>query len=98
MADPNRSERHQWSCSARVRRRGVAGLITAVGAFWAFILFPLATAPATHADLFDAVVDAVGEPAAGWLPVLDPGSLDLVGGDAAATSDPAEALAAFSYG
>ena len=51
MAGRHSSKRNQRSRNAKARRRGrVLGAGTTAGAFLAFGMTPLATAPAAHAD------------------------------------------------
>ncbi|WP_264002290.1 hypothetical protein, partial [Mycolicibacter arupensis] len=66
MADKRHTTRRGGLTGAVSRRRSrAAGAATAVGAFLAFGLGPLASAPAAQADEFDFVVDLLGEDLAG---------------------------------
>jgi hypothetical protein len=69
--------------NAKALRRAVVGLIASVGAFLAFGMSPLATAPPAHADILDSIIDPVinslagvdptlGADMTGWLANLDP--------------------------
>src|SRR5699024_7080242 len=54
-------------CGRLSGRAGMAGLGTAVGAFLAAAVTPLATAPPADADIFDVLIDPVIDPIAGVL-------------------------------
>ena len=80
MAGQRSTERNHRSRNAKGRRRAV-GLSTAAGAFLAFGLGPLATAPAAHADGFELII----EPIINSLASIDP----TLGADLGAAADPA---------
>src|ERR1700692_2318460 len=104
MAGRNSSKRNQRSRNAKARRRRrVLGAGATAGAFLAFGMTPLATAPAAHADVLDAVIDPLINAIAGSVGVdalagidpssaLDLGSLALPATDAALASEPLAAL------
>ncbi|MFZ0904942.1 MAG: PGRS repeat-containing protein, partial [Mycobacterium sp.] len=82
MARHRRTKRNQPSRKAKARRRRVVGLSGSAGAFLAFGLGPLATAPSAKADVFDDILDlavgsAVSSAATAVNPTdfLDPGVL-----------------------
>ena len=53
------NKRNHRSRNAKARRRQVLGAGTTAGAFLAFGMTPLATAPAAHADVFDVIIDPI---------------------------------------
>ena len=59
MAGHNKNKRNQRSRSAKASRRRALGAGTTAGAFLAFGMAPLATAPAAHADVFDVIIDPI---------------------------------------
>jgi hypothetical protein len=101
----NNNKRNQRSRNAKASRRRVLGAGTTAGAFFAFGMAPLATAPAAHADVFDVIIDPVInsilssitslDALAGIDPssALDLGSLALPATDAALASEPLAAAA-----
>src|ERR1700712_3522123 len=104
MAGPHNNKGNQRSRNAKARRRGALGAGTTVGAFLAFGLAPLATAPAAHADEFDVIIDPIINSILGSVTsldalvgidpssVLDLGSLVLPATDVALVSEPLAAL------
>src|ERR1700733_5806554 len=87
VASRNSSKRNQRSSKAKARRRRRAvGMGGSAGAFLAFGLTPLATAPAAHADPFDVILDPIINSITSALPsALDP----LAGLDLASLTFPA---------
>src|ERR1700733_1677818 len=61
MARRRASKRSRGSPQASRRARGV-GLVASAGAFFAFGLGPLASAPPVHADVLDVIVDPITQP------------------------------------
>ena len=59
MSGQHSIKRNHRSHSAKARRRRVIGLSTSTGAFLAFGMTPLATAPAAHADVLDVILDPI---------------------------------------
>jgi len=87
------STRNRRSRNAKARRRRMVGLLTSAGAFLAFGLTPLATAPPAHADEFDVIIDPIISAISGSLggvvapfAGVDLGGLGLGAADAASTS------------
>src|ERR1700723_4339295 len=105
MASQHNNKRNQRSRNAKASRRRVLGASTTAGAFLAFGMAPLATAPAAHADVFDVIIDPIInsilssvtslDALAGIDPssALDLGSLALPATDAALASEPLAAAA-----
>ncbi|MGB6209707.1 MAG: hypothetical protein WBF82_22455, partial [Mycobacterium sp.] len=104
MARQRSTKRNHRSRNAKARRRAV-GLSTSAGAFLAFGLGPLATAPAAHADGFELIIEPIINSLASVGPTLGAdlgalmGSFDpTLAGDNAATAasllDPAALPAA----
>ena len=71
MAGQHNNKRNQRSRNAKARRRRVLGAGTTAGAFLAFGMTPLATAPAAHADVFDVIIDPVINSILGSITSLD---------------------------
>ena len=59
MAHHRTTKQNRQSRNAKARRRRVVGLGMSAGAFLAFGLIPLATAPAAHADEFELIIDPI---------------------------------------
>jgi hypothetical protein len=59
MAGQRATKRNRQSRNTRRGRRRVVGLGASAGAFVAFGLTPLTTAPTAHADEFDAILDPI---------------------------------------
>src|ERR1700722_15617602 len=105
MASQHNNKRNQRSRNAKASRRRVLGAGTTAGAFLAFGMYPLASAPAAHADVFDVIIDPIVnsilssitslDALAGIDPssALDLGSLALPATDAALASEPLAAAA-----
>ncbi|MGA8328337.1 MAG: PGRS repeat-containing protein, partial [Mycobacterium sp.] len=105
MAGRHNSKRDQRSRNAKARRRRrVLGAGTTAGAFLAFGMTPLATAPAAHADEFDVIIDPIINSILGSITsldalagidpssALDVGSLALPATDVALAAEPLAAL------
>ena len=96
MAPHRSTKQNRDSRNAKARRRRVVGLSCTAGAFLAFGLTPLATAPRAHADMEDVIVQPVIDAIAQAVNLVDPGlasSFDL-GLDAGSLAAPALAAAA----
>src|SRR5271155_4464229 len=104
MAGRGAAKRNQRSSKAKARRRRRAvGLGGSAGAFLAFGLGPMATAPPAHADGLDVIIDPIINSVLSSVTALDGlGGIDPSAGfglalpatDAAGASDPAAAVAA----
>ncbi|MDT5086087.1 MAG: hypothetical protein QOJ61_3130, partial [Mycobacterium sp.] len=100
MAGQHKNKRNQRSRNAKARRRRMLGAGTTAGAFLAFGMTPLASAPAAHADEFDVIIDPIINSILSSITSLDAlvgidpssaldlGSLALPATDAALASDP----------
>src|ERR1700722_13846461 len=105
MASQRKNKRNQRSRNAKASRRRAVGAGTTAGAFLAFGMAPIATAPAAHADVFDVIIDPVINSILGSITSLDAlvgidpssaldlGSLALPAADAALASEPLAAAA-----
>src|ERR1700735_3767699 len=101
----NNNKRNQRSRNAKASRRRVLGAATTAGAFLAFGMYPLASAPAAHADVFDVIIDPIVnsilssitslDALAGIDPssALDLGTLAMPAADVALASEPLAAAA-----
>ena len=99
MAGGHNNKRNKRSRNAKARRRRVLGAGTTAGAFFAFGMTPLASAPAAQADVLDVIIDPIINSVLGSITSLDAlagidpssaldlGSLALPGTDAASAAD-----------
>src|ERR1700727_2363251 len=101
MARRHGTTMNSRSHDAKAHRRRLVGLSASAGAFLAFGLGPLASAPPVHADVLDVIVDPIAQPLQQALAgvtdavsAIDP----TTGLDALAGVDPAAVLAGVDLG
>src|ERR1700730_17622816 len=101
MAGRHKNKRGQRSRNSKARHRRVLGAGSTAGAFLAFGMTPLASAPVAHADGLDVITDPIINSILGSVTSLDAlvgiipsGSFDLAlpATDAALAAEPLAAL------